>query len=89
MLERLLLGILLVWLFPLMSNARLSVATRSIRHLPLSLKQLFIIRSVSLLIPPFAWIVVGASLGISYSLAHAPNPLAGSQLHCCSYFSRG
>jgi hypothetical protein len=77
MLERLLLGILLVWLFPLMSNARLSVATRSIRHLPLSLKQLFIIRSVSLLIPPFAWIVVGASLGISYSLAHAPNPLAG------------
>ena len=77
MLERLLLGILLVWLFPLMSNARLSVTTRAIRHLPLSLKQLFIIKSVSLLIPPFAWIVVGASLGISYSLAHAPNPLAG------------
>jgi len=41
------------------------------------LKQLFIIKSVSLLIPPFAWIVVGASLGISYSLAHAPNPLLG------------
>ena len=77
MLERLLLGILLVWLFPLMSNARLSVTTRAIRHLPLSLKQLFIIKSVSLLIPPFAWIVVGASLGISYSLAHAPNPLPG------------
>ena len=56
MLERLLLGILLVWLFPLMSNARLSVTTRAIRHLPLSLKQLFIIKSVSLLIPPFAWI---------------------------------
>ena len=77
MLERLLLGILLVWLFPLMSNARLSVTTRAIRHLPLSLKQLFIIKSVSLLIPPFAWIVVGASLGLSYSLAHAPNPLLG------------
>jgi len=77
MLERLLLGILLVWLFPLMSNARLSVTTRAIRHLPLSLKQLFIIKSVSLLIPPFAWIVVGASLGISYSLLHAPNPLPG------------
>ena len=77
MLERLLLGILLVWLFPLMSNARLSVTTRAIRHLPLSLKQLFIIKSVSLLIPPFAWIVVGASLGLSYSLAHAPNPLPG------------
>jgi len=77
MLERLLLGIFLVWLFPLMSNARLSVTTRAIQHLPLSLKQLFIVKSVSLFIPPFAWMVVGASLGISYSLAHAPNPLAG------------
>ena len=77
MLERLLLGIFLVWLFPLMSNARLSVTTRAIQHWPLSLKQLFIVKSVSLFISPFAWMIVGASLGISYSLAYAPNPLAG------------
>ena len=76
-LERLLLVINLAWLFPLLSSARLSVATRALRHLPLSLKDLFLIKTGSLLIPPFAWMVVAGSLAIAFPLARAPRPLTG------------
>jgi len=76
-LERLLIAISLAWLFPLLSSARLSVATRALRHLPMSLKDLFLIKAGSLLIPPFAWMVVAGSLAIAIPLARAPRPLAG------------
>lgn len=77
MLERLLIGIFLVWLFPLVSNAQLSISTRVLRHLPLSVKELFGIKAISLLIPPYAWMIVAGSLAICYPLVHAPSPLGG------------
>src|SRR6185503_8428534 len=45
-------------------------------HLPLSLRELFAIRIVSLLMMPYSWMVAAASLAICYPLAHAPKPLA-------------
>ncbi len=77
LLERLLAGILLAWLFPLVSNAHLSISTGVLRHLPLSVKELFGIKALSLFIPPYVWMIVAGSLAICYPLAHAPSPLAG------------
>lgn len=77
MLERLLMGLFLVWLFPLISNAQLSISTGCLRHLPLALTELFAIKAISLLIPPYAWVIVAGSLAICYPLTHAPSPLAG------------
>jgi hypothetical protein len=76
-LEPLLFAISLAWWFPLLSTARLSVATSALRHLPLSFNDLFLIKAGSLLIPPFAWIVVAGSLAIAFPLARAPRPLTG------------
>ncbi len=77
LLVQLLAAIFLVWLFPLASNARKTLASRSWLHLPLSLKERFIVRAVSLLMPPSAGLVVAGSLAICYPLAQAPNPGAG------------
>lgn len=48
LLQSLLAGIFVAWLFPLASNVRASLATRTWLHLPLSLKERFIVRMVSL-----------------------------------------
>jgi len=73
--QSLLAGILLAWLtLPLISRAGISL--RGLRHLPFSLAELLAIRIVSLLITPYSWIVVVASLAICYPLAHGTNPWA-------------
>jgi len=77
MLERLLSFIFLSWLFPLMSNPRLKIGTGALLHMPLSSRQLFSINALSLLIPPYAWMIAAGSLAICYPLAYAPNTLAG------------
>jgi hypothetical protein len=76
-LEKLLAGIFLAWLFPLVSNAHLSISTSALRYLPLSVKELFGIKAISLFMPPYAWMIVAGSLAICYPLAHASSPLAG------------
>ena len=78
MLEKLLGGLFIVWLFPLMSNARLSITTDVLKHLPLSLKELFVIKTGSLFIAPFTWLLCAASVAICYPLFYARNPLAGA-----------
>ena len=75
--ESLLLGIFLVWLFPLAGNARMSIATRRLMHLPLTLRELFGVRVVTLFIPPYTWIILFGSLGICYPVVRAPHPLTG------------
>jgi len=75
--EVLLIGIFLAWLFPLAGGGQPSVATRRWLHLPLSLRELLRFRIVSLLMPPSAWIVIVASLTLSYPLAQAQRPLLG------------
>ncbi|HYJ87831.1 MAG TPA: hypothetical protein VEW46_17335 [Pyrinomonadaceae bacterium] len=78
LLVQLLGAIFFVWLFPVASSARQTFASRKWLHLPLSLSERFIIRSVSLLLPPSAWLVILGSLAICYPLAHARNPFAGT-----------
>jgi hypothetical protein len=77
LLVELLAAIFLMWLFPLLSNERETLASRKWLHLPLSLKGRFIIRTVSLLLPPSTWLVIGGSFAICYPLAYARNPGAG------------
>ncbi len=75
--ESLLFGIFLIWLFPLAGSARMSIATRKLMHLPLTLKELFGIRVVTLFIQPISWIILGGSLAICYPAIRAQNPFAG------------
>jgi hypothetical protein len=74
--QSLLAGIFLAWLFLPISISRATISFRGLLHLPLSLKDLFAIRIVSLLITPYSWMVVAGSLAICYPLAHAPRPWA-------------
>lgn len=75
--QTLLTAILLAWLFLPVSTAPSGVPLHGLLHLPLSLKALFAIRIASLVITPYSWIVVAASLAIGYPLAHAVSPWAG------------
>jgi hypothetical protein len=75
--ESLLIAIFFVWLFPLTTSTRNGIAIRKLLHLPLSLKELFAIRLMTLLIPPYAWIVLAGSLAICFPIIRAQNPIAG------------
>lgn len=77
LLESLLAGIFVAWFVTTNSREQSSVATRRWLHLPLSLKQLFAVRAISLLTPPAAWLILLGSLAICYPLAHAPRPVTG------------
>ena len=74
--QSLLAGIFLAWLFLPIGISRAGISLRGLLHLPLSVKDLFAIRIVSLLITPYSWMVVAGSLAICYPLAHAPRPWA-------------
>lgn len=74
--QSLLAGIFLAWAFLPLSISRAGISSRGLLHLPLSARDLFAIRIVSLLITPYSWIVVAGSLAICYPLAHAPGPWA-------------
>lgn len=75
--EFLLIAIFCAWLFPLPSNPRGRLALRKLLHLPLRLKELFAIRLITLLIPPYTWIVLCGSLAICYPIVRAQNRAAG------------
>jgi hypothetical protein len=77
LLVQLLGAIFFVWLFPVGSSARQTFASRKWLHLPLSLGERFVIRTLSLLMPPSGWLLILGSLAICYPLAHARNPFAG------------
>jgi hypothetical protein len=71
----LLIGIFVALLFPLASGTQVG-ASRRLLHMPISHQRLFLVRLLSLLIPPSSWLIVLASLAICYPLAHAPNRIA-------------
>lgn len=75
--QALLTAVLLAWLFLPVSTAPSGVPLHGLLHLPLSLKALFAIRIASLVITPYSWIAVAASLAIGYPLAHAVSPWTG------------
>ncbi|MBC8032151.1 MAG: hypothetical protein H7Z16_18855 [Pyrinomonadaceae bacterium] len=77
LLVQLLTAIFLVWLFPLAASGRDTLGSRKWLHLPLSLRERFMVRAISLLIPPSAWLVLVGSFAILYPLAHAHNSGAG------------
>ncbi len=72
--QSLLAAIFLAWLFLPISIPRADVSFSGLRHLPLSVSDLFGIRIVSLFIRPYSWMTVAGSLAICYPLAHAPRP---------------
>jgi hypothetical protein len=74
--QSLLAGIFLAWLLLPISSSRAGISSRGLLHLPLSVRDLFAIRIVSLLITPYSWMVVAGSLAICYPLARAPRPWA-------------
>lgn len=74
LLVQLLTALFLAWLFPLASNGRASLASSKWLHLPLTLWERFLIRSISLVMPPAVWLVIAASVGICYPLAQARSP---------------
>ncbi|MCU1264019.1 MAG: hypothetical protein JWM21_337 [Acidobacteria bacterium] len=78
LLQSLLAGIWVAWLITTNSSReQRSIAAREWLHLPLSLREFFVLRAISLLIPPNAWLVLLGSLAICYPLAYAPHPLLG------------
>jgi len=74
LIQSLLAGIFLAWLLLPISNSRAGISFRGLLHLPLSVRDLFVIRIVSLLITPYSWVIIAGSLTICYPLAHAPRP---------------
>ncbi|HEY6233264.1 MAG TPA: hypothetical protein VIW64_18510 [Pyrinomonadaceae bacterium] len=75
--ESLLLGIFLVWMFPLANTAGANLSTRKLLHLPLSRLELFCIRLTTLLFPPLSWAILAGSLAICYPISRTRNPLPG------------
>lgn len=75
--QSLLFAIFLVWMFPLVSSARSDNSLRKLQHLPLTQRELFLLKLLTLLFPPYSWIVLGGSLAISYPMLRAPNRTAG------------
>ena len=76
-LEQLLAAIFFAWMFPMLTTPHLSITTQNLRHLPLSLRELFAIRTTSLFVPLSSWLLVVGSLAICLPLARTPNPIAG------------
>jgi hypothetical protein len=77
LLLQLLTAIFLVWVFPVAANRRDTLASRKWMHLPLLVGERFMVRAISLLIPPSAWLALFGSLAILFPLAHAQNTAAG------------
>ena len=67
--------IFLAWLF-LPLSVRAETSLTSFLHLPLSLLDLFVIRVASILITPYAWLVIAGSVAIFYPLTYARSPVA-------------
>src|SRR5688572_23275106 len=70
-------AISLAWVFLPFSTPRSVIQLHGLLHMPLALKAFFTIRIASLVITPYSWIVMVASLAIGYPLAHAVSPWAG------------
>jgi hypothetical protein len=76
-LEMLLGGVLLAWMFPLLGEARLGLDTRGLRRFPLTPGELFAVKVVSSLMPPYVWVLCAASLALCYPVASTANPKLG------------
>lgn len=89
--ETLLLIAFLVWLVPVLGESKRSISPRDLLHLPLSVTDLFLIRLGSIFFSPLVWIVVAASLALTYPVAMAQHPFTGIiallTLLACGFFA--
>lgn len=65
------------WLYVGLAEARLSLRTDELRHLPLSSGELFAVDLLSMLMQFPAWIVAAASLMICYPMVNGAHPARG------------
>lgn len=75
--EALLIGVFLVWMFPVMAESWRSIGSRALLHTPLTPRELFCIRLGSVFVSPVMWVIVACSLALGYPLVKAPNPVTG------------
>jgi hypothetical protein len=75
--QTLLLVVFLASAFAVMAETRRSITSRKLLHLPLSTAELFLIRLGSVFCSPMSWIVMAASLTLSYTIVVARHPVAG------------
>src|SRR5687767_14954538 len=75
--QALLTAISLAWVFLPVSTPPSVIPLHGLLHMPLSLKAFFTVRIASIVITPYSWIVIVASLAIGYPLAQAVSPWAG------------
>lgn len=70
----LLAAIFLAWLIYPLCIGRAGFEPRSLLHLPLSRRDLFVLRIGAVLISPLAWLVLAASIAVMQPLVQAPRP---------------
>ena len=75
--ETLLLIVLLAWMVAVMGESGRSITGRQLLHFPLSLRDLFIIRIVSVLYSPVTWIIGIGSLALGFVVTAGQHPLVG------------
>ncbi|MEW6736908.1 MAG: hypothetical protein AB1489_36810 [Acidobacteriota bacterium] len=72
--ELLLIGILIGWVFLLLSDYQYAISSANLMRWPISTRSLFGIRLLSLLILPSSWLMVLASLALCWPFSRAANP---------------
>ena len=75
--ETLLIFAFLVWMALVLAESRRSISSRDLLHFPLSATDLFLIRLGSVFCSPVTWLVVAASLALSYPVGQSLHPLIG------------
>jgi hypothetical protein len=76
--EALLTGILTAWFLAFLSRDQNSTDQNRTICLPLSLKELFVIRLAALLTSPFVFLILIGSIAICYPALKAPRPILGT-----------
>ena len=75
--QALLTVVFLAWLFPVMGETKRSLTTRNLLRFPFTANELFMVSVGSAFISPVSWIILAASLALSYPLAVARHPVTG------------
>jgi len=66
------------WLFTPLVNTKAGITMNGLLHLPIPRMQLFSIKLLSLLVPPYGWMVAAGSLIVCYPLSQGPKPIIGT-----------
>lgn len=75
--ETLLLVVFLAWVTALMGESSRSITSRGLLHFPLSVRDLLLIRTISIFYSPVIWVVAAASLALGFVATAGQHPIAG------------